>query len=163
MDETNSVVGIIEEVLVTEGENSKGNIWIRFAYKVKKDDGKIIKLTTFDRKLGDKFKEGMKAKFTYKDNTDGMYTYHNILSMEAVDASTVTLNTPNMGDGGLERQRLIVRQSCLSNALKYWEMKKLETLPVEQILKVAEQFENWVFRGDEVTQDYSELKVEELE
>lgn len=43
-----------------------------------------------------------------------------------------------------DRQKLIVRQNSVTNAVKYFEGEK--QVGIKEILKVAEQFENWVFR-----------------
>ena len=46
-----------------------------------------------------------------------------------------------------DNQRLIVRQSCLKAAVGFYENKRsAEQFDIKEVIKAAEEFENWVFR-----------------
>ena len=45
-----------------------------------------------------------------------------------------------------DRQRLIVRQSCLDRSIDYLKLIEKEKVSMKDILDVAETLEEWVFR-----------------
>lgn len=45
-----------------------------------------------------------------------------------------------------DKETLIVRQSCLKAAIEFTEETKQESFSVERLLKLAEEFEKWVWR-----------------
>lgn len=45
-----------------------------------------------------------------------------------------------------DKQRYIVRQSCLSNALSYFTLKDYDGVSKEELFDLAQEMEGWVFR-----------------
>ena len=162
MSETKEVIGTIEDKSSKEGDN-----WTKHSFKILKEDGRSMTLGLFTGKddnekkeLAKQFKKGMRAKFNYYDTEKDGVIYHNINNIEALEtpieevadaSANAAANAPTFV-GELDRQRLIVRQSCLSNALKYFEIampdSQNESLTSEMITKKAEQFEEWVWRKE---------------
>ena len=160
MGETMEVIGTIEDKSSKEGDN-----WTKHTFKIEKEDGKGITLGMFvnegeeaKESLAKQFKKGMSAKFFYYDQEKDGVVYHNIINIQANSAPTeevadssakATAKAPTYV-GELERQRLIVRQSCLSNALKYFDILKstgdIKDFSQIQVKDVAAQFEEWVWR-----------------
>ncbi len=72
-----------------------------------------------------------------------------VASSSAPTRSASTTNVPvnrsfETAEERADRQRLIVRQSSLSNALDYYKLQK-ETPNHLDVLSLAEEFTNWVF------------------
>jgi hypothetical protein len=61
----------------------------------------------------------------------------------AVGRSTSTYETP---EERKVKQRLIVRQAALNQAIELANVAKDKTVNIDSILPAAEQFENWVYR-----------------
>jgi len=165
--EDKQVIGTIIDKSFSTGKGSRGP-WTKFSFKVQKDDDKTITLSTFDVELAKKFEAGNVASFTYTDNENNGKTYHNIKAIEAVN-STAKETRPMSSGGEQERKRLIVRQSCLSNALKFVELTgiKVGVKDERSVLELAEIFEKWVWREKSpeetikrVKQSFSELDTD---
>lgn len=149
MSETNEIIGKIIDKSMKEGDT-----WKKYSFKIEKEDGKSISLGFFvkdeeQEKLANQFKEETTAKFYYYDTESNGIIYHNITKIEAISGQKTTAFAPTKV-GELERQKLIVRQSCLSNALKYFEIlkdiDKVEQFSPIQVKTIAEEFEKWVLR-----------------
>ena len=120
---------------------------------IKLSDGKLYgSFRPFDYAL----KEGDYVKFKYK-LTEGTGVWEGRSFNNIVEGSIEAVNMPKdiTGDYSqgvsvlsaklpLDKDTLIVRQSSLKSAIEYCAKKpELDTI---EVLKIAEQFENWVFR-----------------
>jgi len=75
---------------------------------------------------------------------------HNINGLKVIEESSQGSGAPvsnSNADSGQykERQRMIVRQSSLGHAVTF--MQGQDDVNVSDVLEVAEQFEQWVYRG----------------
>lgn len=93
--------------------------------------------------------EGMHVEFAYKQKEKDGKVYNNIIdgSLEwkhmPKDVSKNYSQEPGLSSlKALDKDTLIVRQSCLKAAIEYGN-----DLPKEDVIKLAEEFERWVFRS----------------
>jgi len=146
--EQKEIEGLIIGKESKQGTGSRGP-WEKVSFKVEKANKTNMSLSIFKNKdteeLIGKYPLGVYAKFTYTDTKDGTFTYHNIVKIED---TIMEEKVPLISDASPEtdRQTLIVRQSCLSSALKFWEVKEFRDVTKEQVCTVAEHFEAWVLR-----------------
>lgn len=77
-------------------------------------------------------------------------------------ATQVAKSTYETPEERAKKQVLIVRQSSLSNAIDFLKISSSDNLVVDDVLKVARQFENYVFDiNTKITSPTNELDTEE--
>jgi hypothetical protein len=108
-------------------------------------------------KVGDKFFIDMEKKGEYWELTDAGTGDSELATNPVAAAVTPTGYKPAGKVVGsnyetpqerADRQRLIVRQSCLSNAISGLTLTNKKDVSFEDVIKLATKFEDWVFRKD---------------
>ncbi|MAG76413.1 MAG: hypothetical protein CL811_06585 [Colwelliaceae bacterium] len=125
-----------------------------------------VNVNTFDEEESKKKIENVEVDKAYKVTLETKNGYENVLAFTDLDAINVTTENVSREDspkvaavGGSTPsptvQRLIVRQSCLSNALKYQELIKGPdtVIKLKNVRAVAKEFEEWVYRMKEEEED----------
>ena len=158
MTDAKEIIGNIIDKSMKELSSEQGE-YLKYSFKIRKDDGRDMTLGFFAKEkeqetLAKKILLNMRIKFVYSDSQKGDFIYHNIQTMEEVkgDAPAIPPKSIEISTSGyqsfsdFDRQKLIVKQSSLSNALKFFEIRS-ETKDYfpDDILQLAEKFNDWVW------------------
>jgi hypothetical protein len=150
--------GVIEEILSKEGK--KGEF---FKVKINSRMYNSFDLTESFNQLTEKlFKVGEPVDFEYTEHENQGTTYKNLIrlvKLETKEAEKTIQKAVESNENGNKTGNQIVRMNSLSNAIGFFNLNKevaayntkgqpVEAQAVSQdmILKIAEQFENWVRR-----------------
>ena len=166
-----TVVALELDTMITKADNSGSYPGWRLTYRT--DAGKINEVAKHKKSL--EFTKGLKSSLMTLSEGDKFVMvvekngpYNEILSITKGDAPPTDLPMPTRPEGKSSsvtvksnyetaeeraaRQRLIVRQSSLSNALQYFEVTKAKP-NVNEVIDLAEQFTNFIFEVKTETSD----------
>lgn len=114
-------------------ENKEKNFWSFSIYVP--ELRKQVWVNSFSKKPDFVF-EAAEVECEIVRNSKGFWNLSSIKKVERVS------------QGDVDRQRLIVRQSCLKGAIDFFSNQKTRVeFSVEDVLKLANEFEDWVFRN----------------
>ena len=149
--EEKRIEGKIIDKSMKEGEK-----WERYSIVLEHSNG-TMNLSYFPKAEEEKvqirmLKIGQNVDFRYYDTQKDNITYHNILSFSVVEVESSEPEQKSEHKtfyGNDEfRQRLIVRQSCLAQAIKFCEsVKDQKEINPSKVKELAEDFERWVWRN----------------
>ena len=148
--------------LTFRGEDGKVQEVAKHANSLKFGPGKAIREGLLTLAEGDKFYMVLEKKGQYNEvmavgkgeaDADSLPIPSRPEGKPASSGSSVTVKSNyETSEERASRQRLIVRQSSLSNAIQYFEITKAKPT-VDEVTELAEAFTNFIFETKEVTSE----------